>query len=170
MCPVCIHDNEKPLPHTLLLLPGLCLGRCECPIGYTGPTCQTPVWASCKLHHNASEMFCDIWLPKSCECLRQCFKSFCPKGPSHLDKCDLFYDIANAKCFERPADHSAEMNTTEWDGGSDIPADHEENVQYFHGVPLQEKVNYVPRSISRCVVHAAASLLSPWQSWSLDWA
>ncbi|WIA23466.1 hypothetical protein OEZ85_000212 [Tetradesmus obliquus] len=108
------------------------LGRCECAIGYSGPDCATPLWPACKLHPNATEMFCGEWYPKSCECLRQCYSHICPKGPQ---SCERLYDLTNAKCFERQPGFEEVLDGAKWDGGSLLPDAAEAGVKYYHKAP-----------------------------------
>lgn len=48
-------------------------GRCECPFGWSGPTCGTPLLSACRtsLSDNASVIqFGSVW-PRACECVHQ---------------------------------------------------------------------------------------------------
>lgn len=78
-------------------IPVLLSCRCECPFGYTGPTCSTPMFPACKIDANSTEMHCGDHVPKSCDCLRQCRNHFCPQGQLCETPRDPWYKI----CFER---------------------------------------------------------------------
>lgn len=105
-------------------------GRCECPFGYIGATCEKPLFPACKMRANATEMHCGDRMPRSCECLRQCRAFFCPnKG-----RCETPRDPWFVRCFERakPANSSAPLVIT-----SDIPEEWEEKkglVRWYRGI------------------------------------
>jgi hypothetical protein len=71
--------------------------RCECPFGYTGPACEVELFPACKMAPNATEMHCGDRMPRSCECLRQCWRQFCPGGNS---TCETPRDALFVHCFE----------------------------------------------------------------------
>jgi hypothetical protein len=73
--------------------------RCECPFGYTGPACEVEVFPACKMAPNASEMHCGDRMPRSCECLRQCWRHFC--SSSSNSTCETPRDPLFVRCFER---------------------------------------------------------------------
>ncbi|KAG2486339.1 hypothetical protein HYH03_015043 [Edaphochlamys debaryana] len=54
-------------------------GRCECPWGWDGDTCDVDTLAACKQTPD-DPGGCGNWFPKNCECYRACFKMYCRYG------------------------------------------------------------------------------------------
>ena len=48
------------------------LGRCTCPIGYAGPSCENFVLPACRRYASSSTVSCAVRRPQHCDCLRQC--------------------------------------------------------------------------------------------------
>lgn len=96
-------------------------GRCECPYGYYGPTCEKEIFPACKLAPEATEMHCGERMPRSCECFRQCRKFYCKGGKG---ACETPRDPWFVRCFERvkPAGNSSTAAAVY----SDVPEEWEE--------------------------------------------
>ncbi|KAG2492559.1 hypothetical protein HYH03_009221 [Edaphochlamys debaryana] len=56
-------------------------GRCECPWGWSGDACEVDSMAACRQTPDDPGS-CGLWFPKNCECLRACFRLYCPHGAS----------------------------------------------------------------------------------------
>ncbi|GFR44305.1 hypothetical protein Agub_g5517 [Astrephomene gubernaculifera] len=75
-------------------------GRCECPFGYTGPTCSDPLMPACQLGP-LLEPFFGFTVPRSCECVRQARTFFgCSDGG---DTCTLSsFGFRDVFCYQYP--------------------------------------------------------------------
>jgi hypothetical protein len=135
------------------------LGACECPFGYTGPTCSDPLWPSCQVSPKQQEVYCSSdWRPKSCACLEQCAAFVCPDG-THAS-CERDFDLHNAKCFQREGSVSITTDGAAWDGGSDLPEDTEDGVKYFKGWLHKQIRQEIKRQVLqlRCLLATAAAV------------
>ncbi|KAG2489763.1 hypothetical protein HYH03_011714 [Edaphochlamys debaryana] len=58
-------------------------GQCECPYGFTGPTCEEGLIPACQTDKD-SEPFFGVMIPRSCACVRQMQKMYgCSPGPDY---------------------------------------------------------------------------------------
>ncbi|EFJ39990.1 hypothetical protein VOLCADRAFT_100271 [Volvox carteri f. nagariensis] len=99
-------------------------GRCECPFGYTGPTCEEPLLSGCQ-RGPGLEPFFGVLVSRNCECLRQANRFFgC--SPNN-DTCTLasmsFHDV---QCYTFP-DLPPEQQY------SQMPSLDQPGVQYYRG-------------------------------------
>ncbi|GIL89474.1 hypothetical protein Vretimale_18890 [Volvox reticuliferus] len=60
-------------------------GRCECPWGYMGPSCEVDRMAVCRQTPDDPGS-CGFIMPKNCECYRECFRLYCHYG-TDTNKC-----------------------------------------------------------------------------------
>lgn len=127
------------------------LGFCECPVGYIGPDCSTPLWPGCKVAPQQLELYCtNDWYPKSCACLQQCAAFVCPDG-THAS-CERDFDLFNSKCFLRTSNVSTTEDGVVWDGGSEFPEDTEEGVKYYKGYLHKEVTQEITRQVAAAAV------------------
>ncbi|GLI67688.1 hypothetical protein VaNZ11_011952 [Volvox africanus] len=99
-------------------------GRCECPFGYTGPTCDEPLLPACQ-QGPGLEPFFGLLASRNCECLRQANRFF---GCSPTNEtCTLvsmsFHEV---QCFS----FTGKVPSEQW---SQMPAMDEEGVEYYKG-------------------------------------
>jgi len=123
--------------------------RCECPVGYAGDICDQMLWPSCRVSPTDKEMYCGTWLPKSCDCVRECARFICPEG---AHSCERHFDQGNAKCFERSPNYTVNVNGVTWNGGSDLPEQDEADIKYYRGALYEKFAD--GDEISRCVPSA----------------
>ncbi|KAG2447967.1 hypothetical protein HYH02_006996 [Chlamydomonas schloesseri] len=99
-------------------------GTCECPFGYTGPTCETPLMPACQVGPDL-EPFFGMMVPRSCECARQASRFFGCSADD--DTCRLYtMNYHDIRCYEfrgRPAEQ-------QW---SAMPLEGAEGVDWFIG-------------------------------------
>mmetsp|Transcript_15713 Transcript_15713/g.28113 ORF Transcript_15713/g.28113 Transcript_15713/m.28113 type:complete len:720 (-) Transcript_15713:811-2970(-) len=96
-------------------------GRCECPYGFAGPTCEVGLLSACQAKPDTSP-FVGFFVPKSCRCLEQlvafyyCNENACSS--------DIYFTAGeNARCFKY-------KNGTDFEY-SDLPEKSDPSVEYF---------------------------------------
>ncbi|GAX80858.1 hypothetical protein CEUSTIGMA_g8293.t1 [Chlamydomonas eustigma] len=105
-------------------------GRCECPFGFGGPTCNSPQMPACQV--SANDMpFWGVFSPKNCECYQQAFKFFnCTPGRNTDCQLSLYQgQLSRARCYtfngkptedqwsSLPAEGAAGVSFFQYDGG-----------------------------------------------------
>ncbi|GIL78577.1 hypothetical protein Vretimale_6191 [Volvox reticuliferus] len=100
-------------------------GRCECPFGYTGPTCEEPLLPSCQ-RGPGLEPFFGVLLSRNCECLRQANRFF--GCTPNNDTCTLLsMGFHHVQCYSFTGVPVSEQ----W---SKMPSLDQAGVEYFRGM------------------------------------
>ncbi|GAX80859.1 hypothetical protein CEUSTIGMA_g8294.t1 [Chlamydomonas eustigma] len=75
-------------------------GRCECQIGFAGPTCNIPLMPACQASQNDLP-FWGLFLPKNCECYEQACRFFnCTPGQQKDCQLSLYQTaLGRARCY-----------------------------------------------------------------------
>ena len=103
-------------------------GRCECPWGFTGPDCSTPLLPACALGPGGAAVHCGQRFPRACACLRQCAALLCPvelpDSESNLSAgCFARRDVWLPPCFELAArDSTGRSNSSDDKGATSMDA------------------------------------------------